>query len=275
MVSLTLRFEHSVSKEFGVEATVTIGRLPDNSIVIDHPSVSSHHACVFRDGADVVLEDLQSTNGTFVNDRRVSRCKLQHGDVVRVGTHKLVFNDLAHGPADRPESQPIVTSQGETAFVDDQKHQRLMTILMNAEARAANGDTDTPATVGVLRVLAGNADCSEYILEGHTSLIGRAKWSLVRLKGWFTPNVSVAITRNRHGYVATRFAGKVLINNQPINGRYDLKNGDILCVAGLTLEFRLEQAIAEGDRVKDRSASAEIRREVEISNTKPSSEALA
>lgn len=273
MASLTLQFEDSVVQEYGVGPTVTIGRLRDNSIVIDHPSVSSHHACVFHDGTEFVLEDLQSTNGTLVNNRRVSRCKLQHGDVVVVGKHTLVFNQLADGPMARSEAELMIPSQDETAFVDDQKHQRLMTILMNAEARAASGDAETPGTVGVLRVVAGDADRSEYVLEGHTSLIGRAKWTLIRLKGWFTPDVSVAITRNRHGYVATRFAGKVLINNQPMNGRYDLKDGDLLSVAGLRLEFRLEHAIAEDNRVNDRAASAKIRREADIADPSSSGDA--
>ena len=77
-------------------------------------------------------------------------------------------------------------------------------------------------------------------MEARTSLIGRADTSAVRLKGWFKPRVAVAITRNGHGYIATQLAGNTLINSQPLAGRYDLKEGDILKVSGLTLEFRLK-----------------------------------
>ena len=73
MARLTLQFEDRVVKEFTVGASATIGRLPDNTIMVDSPAVSSHHACVFRDGDRLVVEDLQSTNGTFVNGRRISR----------------------------------------------------------------------------------------------------------------------------------------------------------------------------------------------------------
>jgi len=91
----------------------------------------------------------------------------------------------------------------------------------------------------VLRVLAGDADQSEYHLEAHTSLIGKADSSLVRLTGWFKPDVAVAITRNGQGYVATLLGGKTLINGQPLRGRQGLKDGDVLRVSGLALEFRV------------------------------------
>src|SRR5262249_44337998 len=98
----------------------------------------------------------------------------------------------------------------------------------------------------------GRADQSEYLLTSHTSLIGKAPWTLVRLRGWFKPSVAVAITRNQQGYVATRLRGKMLFNNQPMNGRHDLKDGDVLWVGGLTLSFRLrDQASSATDRASE------------------------
>jgi len=64
---LTLQLEDRVLKAYDMGMTATIGRLSHNSVMIDSPAVSSHHACVFRDGDQLVLEDLHSTNGTFVN----------------------------------------------------------------------------------------------------------------------------------------------------------------------------------------------------------------
>ena len=89
MASLTLQFEGAVVKEYAVTEKATIGRLPDNTIVIDNPGISSHHACVFRAGEDFVIEDLQSTNGTFVNGARVERAVLKTGD--RLGVGKVEF----------------------------------------------------------------------------------------------------------------------------------------------------------------------------------------
>jgi pSer/pThr/pTyr-binding forkhead associated (FHA) protein len=59
--------------------------------MVDNPAVSGHHARIFRDDEDVILEDLSSTNGTFVNGQHTTRHALRHGDVVLVGKHLLVF----------------------------------------------------------------------------------------------------------------------------------------------------------------------------------------
>ena len=240
MASLTLQSEEGVGKEFAVGETATIGRLTDNLVAIDSPSVSSHHAYIFRSANDFVIEDLQSTNGTFVNGKRVSRCTLAHGDVVTVGKHTLVFNQLAPAAA-TPSPEALASAhQGETVFLDPQKHQRLLSLIQHSEDRASAGDAETSGPVGVFRVLSGTADHPEYELKGHTSLIGKGPSNLIRLRGWFKPSVAVAVTRNHHGYVATRLRGKMLVNSAPVSGRFDLKSGDVLSVGGLTLEFRLK-----------------------------------
>jgi pSer/pThr/pTyr-binding forkhead associated (FHA) protein len=240
MATLALQHENAVVKAYAVGETATIGRLTDNLIAIDSPGVSSHHAYIFRSANDFVIEDLQSTNGTFVNGKRISRCKLANGDVVGVGKHTLVFNQLADA-ATSPSPEAVASAhQGETVFLDPQKHQRLLTLIQHGEEAA--GEAGAFGPVGILRVVSGTTDCPEYELTGHTSLIGKAGSNLIRLRGWFKPSVAVAVTRNRHGYVATRLRGKMLVNALPVGGRYDLKNGDVLSVGGLTLEFRLKDA---------------------------------
>jgi pSer/pThr/pTyr-binding forkhead associated (FHA) protein len=228
MASLTLQTDSAASKEkeYGIGPTLTIGRLHDNALVIDQPAVSSHHACIFRDGGTFVLEDLQSTNGTYVNERRISRCRLKHDDVIVVGTERLTFNERAEGPVATADPASAEEIANETICMDRQSHQRLMTIVMNAEAR-----------------------------DSHTAMIGKAEWSLIRLNGWLTPNVALAITRNHHGYVATRLGGKVAINGQPIGGRHDLRDGDVVSVGGLTLEFTLADGAMAAAQPKDSAAA--------------------
>ena len=86
MPKLTLKFEARELRECAVGAhPVNIGRLPDNTIVIDNPAVSGRHARVFREGNHYVVEDLKSTNGTFVNEKPIARHTLLEGDVVLVG----------------------------------------------------------------------------------------------------------------------------------------------------------------------------------------------
>jgi hypothetical protein len=257
MARLTLRLEDRVLKEYAIGTMATIGRLADNTIVIDSPAVSSHHASVILDGGLLAVEDLQSTNGTFVNGVRVSRKILKHGDVLQVGQHRLVLDQMAESDAQQTEDAgPSTPTNGETVFIDKRtlveklmqsetdarKYEALLARLKDVETHA-RGDNraDAPAQAqnAALRVVSGRADQTVYPLHAQTSLIGKGHSSTVRLRGWFKPRLALAISRNRQGYVATWLGGVVLVDNKPLNGRHELKDGDMLDVCGLLLEFTL------------------------------------
>ena len=242
MPRLILQFDDQVLKDCGVGLMATIGRLPDNNVVIDNPAVSGHHACVFRDGDRFVVEDLESTNGTFVNEQRISRHTLKDGDIVGIGKHKLVF-DQAAGPGSVDEfgddAKPAMANLRDTVFLDTQRHKAMIAKLKDANG---HGVASAPAgRIAVLRVVAGRTDRAEYSLDAHTCLIGKGESSLVRLKGWFKPSVAVAITRNTQGYMATVLNGRTQINSERLVGRRPLNDGDVLRVSGLTLEFKLKE----------------------------------
>ena len=253
MAKLVLKFEDRVLKEIPVGAgMVKIGRVPDNTIMIDNPAVSSHHARVFRDGDSFVLEDLQSTNGTFVNDNRVTRHNLSNGDVIAVGKHRLVFErgekEEAVAEAAPSEEAPVLPELGGTVFLDT-KAQRDLMAKIQAQAAAQGQPVPAaptaktpaaPARVGVLTVLSGKADQKEYRLEAATSVIGKSDTALVRLKGWFKPKLAAAIARKGESYTVTPLGGKTLVNKQPLTGRHELKDGDVLEVSGLMLQFNLQ-----------------------------------
>jgi pSer/pThr/pTyr-binding forkhead associated (FHA) protein len=85
-------FNKQVVSEFPLEKeSVTIGRNDDNTITVDNLAVSGYHARIDAAGSDFILTDLQSTNGTFVNDNKVVSHKLAHGDNVAVGKHIILF----------------------------------------------------------------------------------------------------------------------------------------------------------------------------------------
>jgi len=91
MAKLILKFEDRVIRELPLDAdAVTVGRVPDNVLVIDNPTVSSHHARASRVDDSYVLEDLGSTNGTFIGNRMIGRHRLQDGNEAVIGKHTLV-----------------------------------------------------------------------------------------------------------------------------------------------------------------------------------------
>jgi pSer/pThr/pTyr-binding forkhead associated (FHA) protein len=92
MARLVLSLESQVMAEYNMtKERYTIGRLPDNDVRIDNPAVSGHHSLIINILNDSFLEDLNSTNGTYVNGKLIKKHALQHGDVITVGHHQLRF----------------------------------------------------------------------------------------------------------------------------------------------------------------------------------------
>lgn len=93
MAKLTVQLPDgsSVTHDLSEEKT-TIGRLADNDIQIEDNSVSSHHAEILISGSSVLLRDLNSTNGTTVNDNPISECILNDGDTIRFGNVTVLFS---------------------------------------------------------------------------------------------------------------------------------------------------------------------------------------
>ncbi len=94
MARLILSLDNQVLAEYNMtKERYTIGRLPDNDVRIDNPAVSGHHSLIINILNDSFLEDLNSTNGTYVNGKLIKKHALQNGDVITIGHHQLRFSD--------------------------------------------------------------------------------------------------------------------------------------------------------------------------------------
>ena len=92
MARLILTLGGQVMAEYNMtKERYTIGRLPDNDVRIDNPAVSGHHSLIINILNDSFLEDLNSTNGTYVNGKLIKKHALQHNDVITIGHHQLKF----------------------------------------------------------------------------------------------------------------------------------------------------------------------------------------
>ena len=85
---------------------ITIGRAPDNTLVVRDGRASRHHARIDARRGSLVLSDLGSTNGSYVNDRRVESIALGEGDRIRIGTTSLIIESLERAPATAPAAGP-------------------------------------------------------------------------------------------------------------------------------------------------------------------------
>ena len=200
----------------------TLGRRPYNDVVIDNLAISGEHAVFQMNGSDVFIEDLNSTNGTYVNGKAAKKQQLANGDTVEVGKYKIKFvNEVAgdgfektmmvkSGPGGLAAAPPMAQPSGPGGFA--------------ARAPAAASSTAQAS----IKVLSGAASGREVPLTKVVTTIGK-------------PGVAVAaITKRQHGFVVHHVegAGNPSLNGAPIGtDPVSLKNGDLIELAGTQMQF--------------------------------------
>lgn len=184
----------------------TLGRRPYNDVVIDNLAVSGEHAALQMNSSEVVLEDLNSTNGTYVNGKAVKKQSLQNGDTIEVGKYKIKFVNEAEAPG---FDKTMLFKPGETPA-------GLASVPEAASLSAS------------LRVLSGTASGREVPLTKAVTTVGK-------------PGVAVAsISRRAQGYVVAHVEGSgiPLLNGAPISSEpVALKSGDMIELAGTRMQF--------------------------------------
>jgi hypothetical protein len=196
----------------------TLGRRPYNDIVIDNLAVSGEHAVLLMNGNDVHLEDLNSTNGTYVNGKAVKKQMLQNADTIEIGKYKIKYVNEAVGasfektmiikpgsmpPAASPQSKPAAPAPAAPAVEP---------VVMR----------------GSIKVLSGAAAGREVALVKVVTTIGK-------------PGVAVAsITKRPQGFVVSHVEGasRPSVNGTVIGAEpVPLRHGDLLELAGTQMQF--------------------------------------
>ena len=107
MLKLVVLSEGLSGRAFEIKAEkTTIGRVEDNTFQLSEPSVSSHHAEVWLNGADVMVKDLDSTNGTYINGEKIAESKLKPGQTLRFGSVDLKLDAPGQPSAPPPAKKP-------------------------------------------------------------------------------------------------------------------------------------------------------------------------
>ena len=228
MAKLMLKFESRVLKEVPVSGrAVMIGRAPDNDIPIDNLAVSNYHAKVYSEAGRLVVEDLDSLNGTFVNDLRVERSTLRDGDAILIGKHHIVVDEGHDAAVPMNAGRKVTAPKVDETMVLDTRESRQML----QEALAA-GESSQMATgrlkVPTLAVLKGSMDQQEYVIASKLTVIGSSEMATVRMRGWFAPEVAAQINQREGGYYLGRAEVVPKVNGQEIEGPTRLKDGDLI-----------------------------------------------
>ncbi len=246
MARLILSLDGQVMAEYNMnKERYTVGRLPDNDIRIDNPAVSGHHSLVINILNDSFLEDLNSTNGTYVNGKLIKKHALQHGDVVTVGHHQLRFVDTQSldSEPDEFEKTMIITPGSAVAAQAAKKASaiapaaapapatRPSAALATGKMPAHNGEAPVALPRAKLQVLSGAFAGRELELNKALTTLGR-------------PGVQVAaITRRADGFFIVHVDSGKPGDYPSVNGAVigeqarKLQDNDVILLAGVKMGF--------------------------------------
>lgn len=245
MAKLILSMESTVLKEIPLnKERTTIGRKPHNDIQIDNLAISGEHAVVITILNDSFLEDLGSTNGTFVNGQSVKKHFLQNGDTIELGKYRLKFvselpqqtnaADFERTMILRPgAAKPAAAAPAAPAAAPDPSS----TSPGVAPPAAAATTTAAPAAapqalpLGAIQLLSGGNAGKEMELTKTLTTLGK-------------PGVQVAvIARRPHGYFITHVEGASfpVVNGKALDAQaHQLADHDVIELAGVKMEFFLK-----------------------------------
>jgi len=232
MARVILMFNKQVIKEYPfVEGGMSIGRHEDNTIVIDNLAVSAHHARIDKTDSGYILTDLQSTNGTFVNDKKIVSHKLSHGDNIVIGKHVLLFvgAEVEEAEAEKKKQKMILDK---TMMLDTAKQRDL---LAKQEVRS---EPKVPEKVGVISFIDGSG-MGDIELTKKLTKIGKAETSEVKLSGLLMGATAATIGRRPSGYTITFTGGltKLKVNGKVVKGSAPLKDFDTIELGSYKFQF--------------------------------------
>lgn len=234
MARLILSLDGQVLAEYNMsKERYTIGRLPDNDVRIDNPAVSGHHSLIINILNDSFLEDLNSTNGTYVNGKLIKKHALQNGDLITIGHHQLRYVDQesATDSEDEFEKTMVINPR-------DQDEAAVSQASRATDAAAAGKPGGKPPAPGAaplqtsrLQVLTGTFAGRELELVKPLTTLGQRGGEIV------------AITRRGRDYYAVNVSDASVEDGPAVNGdplgrqARKLEDSDVIELAGIKMGF--------------------------------------
>lgn len=244
MPVLTLKFKENEIKSFPLQKgeTITIGRKSSNTVIIENLAVSGHHAKVDSVGEGFLLADLQSKNGTFVNEQLINTHWLKHEDVVTIGKHTLVFAyaEDEERPAEEEPEQPEGMDQ--TMVMNAQQQQAAMGSSGDTKPELPESTADPEKTLpqeaaAVLTYLTGGQ--GEFEMAKKIVKIGKAAANDLVVGGLMVGQTAATISQRPNGYYLSYVSGmsKPKVNGQAVKTSIQLNDFDEIEIGNTKLQI--------------------------------------
>ncbi len=228
MAKLVIFLDDKVLKEVALtKDRVTLGRRPHNDVVIDNLAVSGEHAVLLREGDGYVVQDLGSTNGSYINGKPVKRAPFRECDSLDIGKYTLRLLSDARASA-FAGSRFAPSSYGGSAFASTGSRAGASTTAgtqMPSTGTRATGLEELGLPALKLRVVNGASAGTELALDKSRTTFGQRGIMVV------------SIQRNPRGYELSQVEGeeRVRINGTPLGVvPVVLAAGDVIELAGGT-----------------------------------------
>lgn len=229
MNTLLLKFKDRVIKEYTLEENrINIGRDPVNNIVVDNIGISRNHAKIELQGGKYVLTDLNSTNGTFLNKKRIKQITLKNNDEIIIGKHVIVFKSDDH-----PQEQVQVGDFESTVILNTEQQRELLAKQLKKSAHTL------PDKIAKL-IVTDSENRKEYKLTKEITVIGKSPTSDVVIKGFMVPQMTATIKKEGDSYYITGYGGwiSVSVNGRIAGKNWKLYSNDIIKVRNVEIIFQ-------------------------------------
>jgi pSer/pThr/pTyr-binding forkhead associated (FHA) protein len=234
MPVITLKFGNNPLGDYPLQKgnSMTIGRRQNNDLVIDNLAVSGHHAKIDSVGDGFVLIDLQSKNGSFVNEQLITSHWLKSGDVINIGKHSLVFHYTAGEEAPDDGDDEI-----EKTMIMDTSKYRTMVKKSKPHVPKPFGRRNGAKTMGLLTYLKGGE--GKFKVRSKMIKIGKHRSSDLVIRGLFVARTAATISKRSDGYYLSYVGGfiKPRVNEKTVKQSVLLNDMDIIDIGSTRLQF--------------------------------------
>jgi pSer/pThr/pTyr-binding forkhead associated (FHA) protein len=225
MPEILVKFEDKIiEKVVADKKRLTIGRTPDNDVVLDNRGISRKHALIEFNPDGAVVIDNESLNGTFVNNRRITEEILKDGDQITIGKFNLIYRQEVEKDAKFSDLDGTMVLHTKRQKELLEKDRRTKELIHKAGCSVLLGEENT--------------DIREYPLDKNVIILGKTKYSHVRIKGLFASRMQAKITKEKEGFFLVNLGKK---DKTRLNGelvlRSRLKNDDLIQVGKSVFRF--------------------------------------
>ncbi|MDH4184263.1 MAG: FHA domain-containing protein [Nitrospinota bacterium] len=231
MAKLTIATKEKVLKEVDLIKTIIIGR-EKGDIILKNPAISAKHLKIEKLGNRYIAHDLDSTNGTFINEEQITTQELRSGDVIRIGRFTFTLDNPDEASSGFDEEEDM---SGKTMMIDTSKMKSMLAAEVASESRPPSG----PAGKLFLMQTTGAPKVAE--LNKEIINIGSGDDADIQIKGITIGKIAATIKRSGPKYEIIFKGGmaRVKFDNKNVD-RKDLVNGDKFAIGSYNFEFRTE-----------------------------------